>query len=391
MFAQSSSAAGVLQELHNASIGGTPVATAHPMNVIGGFRSAIFAGAAALAMACSGEGPAPVGELPESSSRPHVVGGAPATLDELHATVAIWYHDSKFFGCTGTLIASRVVVTAAHCVAMEDDNWNVIGTEAPESLSVVAGVLDVSAPPTQAMHAVAKIVMHPQYGNFGPLDADGLGRDEDIAVLVLDQPVTVQFPVPVLGLARVDEVLKPETPVIVSGYGVTNESTNSDAVLNIAATPFQRRNDAEFLAGRSGLPDSCYGDSGGPAYVDVAGTLHLVGVTSRGSANGNECGSGGIYTLAPGYDDFLKQAADGLYPPPPPPPPPPVPTPDPGTDPAPGAPAGPGATDPSTNRPSAGSQSACTLSRTAPMHSRGFGWLALVGLVALSRRRRARR
>ncbi len=359
------------------------------VSILGGSRLAAAVSLAAMMTACSGEGPEPVSDLPESRNQPHVVGGAPASSSELHSTVAIWWHESKSFGCTGTLVAPKVVVTAAHCVAVEDYNYKVVGFEAPDNIGIVAGVLDATAPPAEAIYPVAKVVAHPKYGDFGQVDADGLGRDEDIAVLVLAQPVTVQPPAPVIDLAMVDDVLKPDTPIVVSGYGVSNESTNAEGVLNIASTPYQRRNDAEFLAGRPGMPDSCYGDSGGPAYVDVGGVLHLVGVTSRGS--GGACGSGGIYTFVPGYDEFLKQAAGGLYPPSPPPKQPdPTPDPgtDPGTDPTPVTPSPtPGGSETPTRRASE-SQGSCALAPRAPASGGSLAWLALV-LVAGFRRRTA--
>ncbi len=344
-----------------------------------------------LTAACSGEAPGPVAELPNSHSGTHVVGGAPASSSELHSTVAIWWHESKSFGCTGTLVAPKVVVTAAHCVAVEDYNYKLVGWEAPESIGVVAGVLDATSPPAEAIYPVAKVVGHPKYGDFGQIDADGLGRDEDIAVLVLAQPVTVQAPAPVVGLANADDVLKPDTPIVVSGYGVSNESTNAEGVLNIASTPYQRRNDAEFLAGRPGMPDSCYGDSGGPAYVGVGGVLHLVGVTSRGS--GGACGSGGIYTFVPGYEDFLKQAAGGLYPPSTPPKQP-DPAPDPGThpgaEPTPETPTPtPGGAEPPASRAPSESQGSCALAARSPASNGSLAWLALA-LLAASRRRKPR-
>ena len=49
----------------------------------------------------------------------------------------------------------------------------------------------------------------------------------------------------------------------------------------------------EFQAGGMGL-DSCYGDSGGPAFVTLGtGEVVLAGVTSRGYT----CGEGGFYVI----------------------------------------------------------------------------------------------
>jgi secreted trypsin-like serine protease len=56
--------------------------------------------------------------------------------------------------------------------------------------------------------------------------------------------------------------------------------------------------DGEFTAGGGGR-DACFGDSGGPIYLDTPGGPALVGVVSRGFAMaGAPCGSGGVYVRA---------------------------------------------------------------------------------------------
>jgi secreted trypsin-like serine protease len=45
-------------------------------------------------------------------------------------------------------------------------------------------------------------------------------------------------------------------------------------------------------------PDSCAGDSGGPAFVEgPAGGVFLAAVVSRALSNDGACGPGGIYGL----------------------------------------------------------------------------------------------
>jgi MYXO-CTERM domain-containing protein len=54
----------------------------------------------------------------------------------------------------------------------------------------------------------------------------------------------------------------------------------------------------EFMAGGSGV-DACFGDSGGPVYLETADGPALIGVVSRGmSVAGVPCGNGGIYVRA---------------------------------------------------------------------------------------------
>jgi secreted trypsin-like serine protease len=54
----------------------------------------------------------------------------------------------------------------------------------------------------------------------------------------------------------------------------------------------------EFVAGGSGT-DACFGDSGGPVYIETPNGLALIGVVSRGLASWTEpCASGGVYVRA---------------------------------------------------------------------------------------------
>jgi secreted trypsin-like serine protease len=54
----------------------------------------------------------------------------------------------------------------------------------------------------------------------------------------------------------------------------------------------------ELTAGGDG-PDACFGDSGGPIYLDTAAGPALVGVVSRASAmTDRPCGGGGVYVRA---------------------------------------------------------------------------------------------
>ena len=65
----------------------------------------------------------------------------------------------------------------------------------------------------------------------------------------------------------------------------------------------------EIVAGGNGV-DSCNGDSGGPAYVEVDGEVQLAGATSRATKNFTQpCGDGGIYTRVDRYVDWIRQVA----------------------------------------------------------------------------------
>ena len=249
-------------------------------------------------------------------SQLRIVDGQPATEGEIQATVALLDPQGQQPFCTGTLVAPRVVVTAAHCVTVE--NGDKADPASPEQIAVGAGMLNAKQTPKDKIYAVSKVVPHPSYPNYDQTnDPTGMLHYHDIAVLVLSQPVEGMKPAPVLPLSQFDNVLKEGTPVTITGYGLIGLSDDASfGVLYTAQTPFQRRTDSEFLAGRKGQPDSCNGDSGGPAYVSHEGRTFLIGATSRATDDANlACGEGGIYSLVPAFEDWIKASADGLYPP----------------------------------------------------------------------------
>ena len=165
--------------------------------------------------------------------------------------------------------------------------------------------------------SVEKLHMHELYLEAPPsTDPTSLGQDNDIAVLTLTQQVTTQAATPILSASRVHQTLTENATLVVSGYGINNLDTGTGGKLHVGAVPFDRMNQHEMILGKAGnTTDTCNGDSGGPAYLEVNNERFLVGVTSRAVQNGELlCGDGGIYTLAPSYIAWIAEKAPGLYP-----------------------------------------------------------------------------
>ncbi len=244
-----------------------------------------------------------------------IVGGRVAGAGEIYATVAIVDGDG-IANCTGTLIAPQVVVTAAHCLANEDeDTGEVTGIAAPGDQFVVAGPVDVSEATDEEFYDVMRVVVHEGYPNESdPIDVDtGAGRYDDIAILLLASPVDT------LGVARIPSIdeamaaLESDT-ITISGYGATSPDTDDSGILYIGEIGYTLRADAEIVLGGPGQTDTCPGDSGGPAYILSDGEVLLVGATSRASENAAaSCGDGGIYSFVPFYDAWIAANAEGLY------------------------------------------------------------------------------
>lgn len=230
-----------------------------------------------------------------------VVGGEPAALGDYPSTVALVDPSGNSF-CSGTLVSPTLVVTAAHC--LEDWGGNVIS---PSEVRVVYGYLTPKSAPSSERRAVASVHKHPQYQPYASTDSDGMGHTNDIGALVLQAPIDNGIVAPILPAVDVEAELTPGREVHIAGYGIYNYNQQKDGTLYKAITPHVRHIQWEMLAGQPGEPDTCNGDSGGPAYLVVNGALFLTGITSRAWAKSTEpCGDGGIYTIASEYVSWLE-------------------------------------------------------------------------------------
>jgi secreted trypsin-like serine protease len=224
-------------------------------------------------------------------SRTRIIGGAPTT-DYPHC-VAVG--SLQRFCCTGTLIAPKAVLTAGHCATGGCAQRIFVGPDIDGSGAIV-GVKDV--------------VVHPKWV---PDSVDS--PHDDLAVLRLEQPVEDVEP---CRIASLDDLAQAQTTRLV-GYGMTDVYAQGGygvrrmVDVGIASNDprYGARLDSEFVAGMPNLDrDSCRGDSGGPAYIDVDGEWLLGGAVSRATGiwkPPRRCGDGGVYTRVAYYEDWLHQ------------------------------------------------------------------------------------
>lgn len=185
--------------------------------------------------------------------------------------------------CTGTLIAPDVVLTAGHCKGIQP-------TE------VVANTTNYNGAGGQRV-AIASFQAYPEYQHTF-----------DVAVIVLAEPIVVVAPRAV-GTSCSYAAFADETLVHLVGFGLTQQDgggANTSLreamapVLDAACTGGNGcRTGAfpsgEFVAG-GGVGDSCFGDSGGPVYLDTPRGAVVIAAVSRGlDDSATPCGGGGIY------------------------------------------------------------------------------------------------
>jgi secreted trypsin-like serine protease len=270
------------------------------------------------------------------ASQPLIVDGKDAD-GPVYPTVSLQKSDSTgvmFSFCTGVLLAQRFVLTAAHC-SVSSETAKVTALDA-EAVKVVAYDSRPERPEAIRL-SVAKIQF---VSTYSPLamqrNSKGLIVPEnagDLAIWTLAEDAPSGILAEILPKDQVDQVLLDQTKIIIMGFGKRSswDSPWLEHTLAMSETPFFEtvemtetktviedgrskrksfthkvpgKTDTEFFAGGRNLPDTCKGDSGGPAFVkNPDGKLKLIGITSRGASG---CDQGGVYTLVPAYASWIE-------------------------------------------------------------------------------------
>ena len=225
-----------------------------------------------------------------------VVGGTKVPPKQFLDCVAVGRDDA--WGCTGTLIAPDVVVSAGHCAAFATRVF--FGGDVTK-----AGKIS----------RIKKAVQHPDYRKDG--------KQNDLLVLLLDAPVTNITPRAIATTAQINKA----TDARVVGFGNTNPlgskgyGMKRQVDVPIASPACKGKSNGasdsvtfgcdiglELVAGKPLLgKDSCTGDSGGPLYIEGPdGEWLLAGATSRAvNSAPNDCGDGGIYVRIDKYRTWI--------------------------------------------------------------------------------------
>ncbi len=193
-----------------------------------------------------------------ATARASVVGGKEATQGTYPwMAFIVDAEGGEVISCSGTVIAPRVVLTAAHCVLNEESG----SLRDPSGYQVVTGVVDWTSPERQ-VSAVTQLAPYPKF-------ADGTSRNffGDVALLGLATPTTA----PSIPLAKGTRFLRMGTRARIAGWGMTSARQKGFTESLRWAKTVVQGSPCEGYWGRICAVDFpsfaagvCFGDSGGP-------------------------------------------------------------------------------------------------------------------------------
>lgn len=238
----------------------------------------------------------------DTSVRPgsRVINGRPAYPYEIPWQVGLTIRGvepSYGFFCGGSVIGTKWILTAAHCLE---------GVR-PDALDIYSGSIKLSS--GGKVHRVSRVIIHPDY--------DPESFDNDIALIEMVSPFVynqnlkkIEFP----SRTEAQGLLSSGAKLTVSGWGKTETGNLSDhlmrADIDFVTEQRCRRSygsyltESMFCAGSVGI-DACQGDSGGPLFLkDDAGQAYLVGIVSWGIGCA-EPQYYGVYTNVGEFHDWI--------------------------------------------------------------------------------------
>lgn len=202
------------------------------------------------------------------------------------------------FVCTGSLIADNVVLTAGHCVPEVK--------EGEKAAMYVVFTTDLNKLSREQIRNVNKVVVHPKYGQ----EAEDGSDANDIALIRFAGTKAAGYQV--AKFLSDESLLTDGATVTLAGYGLTDgvNKTGDNLLRKTDVTILEHFGKTEVALDQSQGKGACHGDSGGPAFLNVAGVEYVWGITSRGIGKDgkDDCSLFSLYTKVKAHQTFVDGA-----------------------------------------------------------------------------------
>ncbi len=254
---------------------------------------------AALALGACGDAPE---QIEISRVAQTILGGV---VDNAHPEVML-LSSRQGFVCTGTVIRTEqergFLLTAAHCVTEDAPRGRGVVTLAAEDFLVVPGT-DVAE--SRRAFSVESVSVEPSY--------DGSFAAGDVAI--------VRFffgkgaaPGAIAPLSSGEDNLAIDDELLLVGYGQSDVNDANSQRRRVERTLGEL--DRELLAyTQEDGKGACFGDSGGPVFVEVGGEERVAGVISSSVGADEDCSGGvGLAMRVSHFDAFIEAVLTGQFP-----------------------------------------------------------------------------
>lgn len=212
-------------------------------------------------------------------------------------------------GCTGTIVAQDVIVSAAHCTAANPKlTFIYFSTQSPKDLVSMFNDFFKDATLQPNLRQVNGGMTNEKWPQLTGSKVSDWG---DISLFKFPGGIPSGFIVAKLAPASL-KLTRGET-VTLAGYGIT-DGTAQTQTTGLRKVDVQIDNPnysvSEMMLDTTHGRGSCHGDSGGPAYVTEGSDLYLVGLTSRADFKTDPkglCIGKTIYTSVQAYLDWIAR------------------------------------------------------------------------------------
>lgn len=171
--------------------------------------------------------------------------------------------------CSGTIISSRLILTAAHCF---DDK-----------------IFHLKVDYKGEEYVVSKVKIHSKYNRIDLVDPDwgyvyDIKIENDIALI----EVKKDLPKEKIELVTKTYSLSRALPLLISGYGQTANifgMGTGEGVYRVSLETYADEISSERIIIEDGRTGACQGDSGGPLWTRIEDRWVQLAITSQGDCN----------------------------------------------------------------------------------------------------------